>query len=271
MNYDLIFTDIVASFDKLWKFKIRGNSLEIITPFITTSQKFISVFLSEKNGEFIISDGGWIESNIYECSLNFDDDTFNRAFFHYYNAFNIKEVIGSSNVRYYYKKTSKAFAIPSLVFDLANFMASILSLSEIEFIDKQEKETKERFQSSANSFIQSIVPLDKLEFGAYLGVRREIRISAIIRRPKSKLVLVQYVTGSTLSYFFNSITRTNFLFEMAQKSTYGQQIENKISLIDNMASGFNLSQFNNSINHLLENTHSQMVTWSDKEKLRELV
>jgi hypothetical protein len=271
MNCDPIFNEIMSSFDKLWQCKKRGNSLEIITPFITTSQKFISVFISEKGGEFVVSDGGWIDSNIYETTTNFEDDTFNRAFYHYYNSFNIKETIGINNIRFYYKKTDKSFAIPSLVFDLANFISSALSLSDIEFVDKQEKETKARFQRSANSFIQSLVDEDKLEFGAYLGDKKDIRISAVIRRPKSKLILIHYVTGSTPSYFFNSITRTNFLFEMAQKGVYGDQIENKISLIDNLASGFNQDQFNNSINHLLQNTHSDMVNWSEKEKLRVLV
>jgi hypothetical protein len=271
MIYEPIFQNIIASFDKLWKFKVRGNSLEIITPYVTTSQKFISVFLSEKDNEYVISDGGWIDSNIYESMLNFEDDIFNRAFFHYYNSFNIKEVNGFNKVKYYYKKTSKAFAIPSLIFDLSNFIASIISLSEIDFVDKQEKETKERFQRTANSFIQSIVPEEKLELGAYLGKNNEVRISAIVRKPQSKLILIHYITGSTAGYFFNSITRTNFLFELAAKGIYGGQIENKISLIDNVASGYNPEHFNNSLRHLLENTHSEMVNWSEREKLKELI
>ena len=49
MNLLEIFTDIKNAFGGLWQTKQRGNSLEIITPYATTNNRFVSVFLSAEN------------------------------------------------------------------------------------------------------------------------------------------------------------------------------------------------------------------------------
>ena len=39
---------IIASFSSLWKVKKYGKTIEIITPFFTTNDCFVSVFLTER-------------------------------------------------------------------------------------------------------------------------------------------------------------------------------------------------------------------------------
>ena len=56
---------IIASFSSLWKVKKYGKTIEIITPFFTTNDCFVSVFLTEREGYYIITDGGWISENYY--------------------------------------------------------------------------------------------------------------------------------------------------------------------------------------------------------------
>ena len=131
MLFEKIYKDVVASFGKLWQYKERGKSLEIITPFATTTQKFISVFLTEKEGDFIVSDGGWLDTNIYENSFDTDEDVYRRIVLHYQVSFNIKEVKNSNDKRVYYKKTTKPVAVASLVYDMANFISSLVSLGEV--------------------------------------------------------------------------------------------------------------------------------------------
>ena len=57
---------IIASFSSLWKVKKYGKTIEIITPFFTTNDCFVSVFLTEREGYYIITDGGWISENYYK-------------------------------------------------------------------------------------------------------------------------------------------------------------------------------------------------------------
>jgi hypothetical protein len=87
MVFEEIYNDIKNAFGQLWTFKERGKSLEIITPYTTTTQKFISVFLSYKDDEYIVSDGGWIDNGFYENTFNLEDDIYRKIAHHYYNAF----------------------------------------------------------------------------------------------------------------------------------------------------------------------------------------
>ena len=54
MKFQEIYSDITNSFGALWQYKERGNTLEIITPFATTNNRFISVFIKQQGNEFII-------------------------------------------------------------------------------------------------------------------------------------------------------------------------------------------------------------------------
>ena len=65
MIFQEIYDDIVSSFGSLWQTKVRGNTLEIITPFASTNHKFVSVFLTKNQDEYIVTDGGWLSGNEY--------------------------------------------------------------------------------------------------------------------------------------------------------------------------------------------------------------
>ncbi|RRB12370.1 hypothetical protein [Larkinella knui] len=271
MVFEEIYNDIKNAFGQLWTFKERGKSLEIITPYTTTTQKFISVFLSFKDEEYIVSDGGWLDNGFYENTFNLEDDTFRKIAHHYFNAFGIKEVKGPSQKTYFYKKTITPIAVPSLVFDLSNFIAAMVSTSEIEFIEREERETKELFRRSANEYLQTVIPKEKMELGAYLDDKKQIRMHAVIKQSSSRLILINYITGSNQYYFNNSITKTNFLFELAEKSVVGRFVKRKISLIDTTAAGYVPTRIATFINHLLENTGSEKIDWSEREKLNGLI
>ncbi|GAB3333545.1 hypothetical protein GCM10027299_41190 [Larkinella ripae] len=271
MVFEEIYNDIRTAFGQLWTVKERGKSLEIITPYTTTTQKFISVFLSYKDDEYIVSDGGWIDNGFYENAYNLEDDTFRKIAHHYFNAFGIKEIKGSSQRTYFYKKTITAIAVPSLVFDLANFIAAMVSMSEIEFVEREERETKEQFRRSANDYLQTVFPKERVDLGVYLDDQKQIRLHAVVKESSSRLVLINYITGSNPYFFNNSITKTNFLFELADKSIVGRFVKRKISLIDNTAAGFVPNRITTFINHLLENTGSEKIDWSERERLNGLL
>ena len=46
-NAERVFCNISSDFSSLWKYKLRGETLEIVTPFSTLTGSFISVFLTQ--------------------------------------------------------------------------------------------------------------------------------------------------------------------------------------------------------------------------------
>ena len=71
-----IIEEIIKAFSSLWKIKQRGDSIEIITPVTTSNDSFVSVFLTRRGDEYVVTDGGWIDAGVYnideESNINFN-------------------------------------------------------------------------------------------------------------------------------------------------------------------------------------------------------
>jgi len=268
-----IFKNIKEEFCSLWTFKERGETLEIITPFATTSNKFVSVFLTFKNKEFIISDGGWLSDNSYETIPDFEDDVFTKVFAYYKNFYDIKSV-KANELEYYFKKTEKKELIPNLIFDIANFVSAISNSSQIQFIDIKEKEERARFQRQASDYIKAIVPKsDKpnIHFRKSIDDRlKNIKFSAVVTN-NSKLTLINYITGSTPDYFISSIGKANIYFEVVNKSAYKSHIQKKVALINDTATGYNKDKLYDVLEQLENTTKKNNILWHQKEKLKTII
>lgn len=75
---DDVFGTIVKAYQSLWRFKDYGTTLEIITPVATVNNMFVSVFITKRGDDYIATDGGWIDSGLYECEINWTANVFNR-------------------------------------------------------------------------------------------------------------------------------------------------------------------------------------------------
>jgi hypothetical protein len=272
MSLEKVYQDIKNSFSNLWQTKQRGNSLEIITPYATTSNRFVSVFITKQGSEYVITDGGWINGGVYDnISLN-EEASFLKILYHFQSSLGIQEVASNDGITYYYLKATNPIDIPSRVFDLSSFIQSIVSVAEISFESVAEKETKARFFSKANEFLRSFIQSDKIKFSQYLNAeRKELRFNAIYYNKTNQLTLINYITGSTQQYFENSIFKTNTLFEMADLSVYKDFVTNKVSLIDTNASGFLPEKVGHYLSHLQNRTGSKMVNWHEKQKLQSIL
>ena len=271
MNLLDIFTDIKNAFGGLWHTKQRGNSLEIITPFATTNNRFISVFLSKQGGDYVISDGGWLSSGIYDVVLG-EEACFLKVLYHFQNSFEIKQIANAEGITYYYLKTANLIDIPSKLFDLTLFIQNIASVSEIAFEEKEEKETKERFVSVANEYLKSFTDKRKLHLNCFLiPEKKDIKFNAIYNNTPSTLSLVNYVTGSSNFYFSNSISKANMLFQMADDSSAKTYINSKVSIIDTSADGYAPEKLASYLYHLEHHTGSVLVSWSEKERLQTIL
>lgn len=271
MNLSDIFNDIKTAFGGLWQTKERGNSLEIITPYATTNNRFVSVFLSKQGEEFVVSDGGWLQSGVYDVSLN-EEPCFLKVLFHYQTSFDIKQITSPEGTEYFYLKTTNPIDIPSKLFDLSLFIQNVASISEIAFEDKLEKETKERFVSVANEYLKSFTDTNKLNINAFLNKeKKDIRFNAIYNNTPSSMSLINYVTGSSVYHFTGSIAKTSTFFQMADDSEAKDFIRAKVSIIDNGADGFAPNKIAALLYHLEHHTGSTIVNWSEKERLQTIL
>lgn len=267
------FKSIKEEFCSLWQFKERGESLEIITPYSTTSNKFVSVFIGYKNKEYIVSDGGWLSSSSYESSLDLDDDMFNKVFTFYENHYEIKNIT-ANGLDYYYKKTTKQSLIPALVYDLANFISAVSSSAQIQFQDAKEKEEKRLFEGHARGYLSSLVPKNsqrKLYFRKSLSEDlKSVKFSAISEY-KNNLTLINYVTGSTVDYFISSIGKANITFEVADNSPFKKNVKNKIALINDKAKGYDKPRLFKFLERLESTTGQHNIFWHQKERLKQYI
>ncbi|RTZ04796.1 hypothetical protein [Flavobacterium sp. GSP6] len=273
-KYQKIYENIKFCFDQLWTFKYRGDeTIEIITPYSTTSNKFVSLFLTKRENKFIVTDGGLLNSEVYESKVDYDNQCLLKILYHFENHYQIKTTIDKKGYKHYYKTTTSEMLIPNLIYDMAQFISMCVSSATVEFDDLQEKEEKETFRKNANAFLESIVSKDDRKFGAYLDKEnyRTVRFSAIIER-RSRLSLISYVTGSNITNYANSIARTNLNFEIASSSKYSSYIDNKIVLMNDNADGYVPKSLYNQINILKQNTNDEEpIKWSEKEKLKKLL
>ena len=271
MNFDEVLNDIRSSFGGLWLSKQRGNSLEIITPYVTTNNKFISVFITEQGSDFFITDGGWINSGMYDVFPKNEEAIYLRLFYHFQNAFDVKEVL-SDKIAYYYVKANNPIDIPSRVLAFSTFIQNIVSVSEIEFEDKKETETKQRFFAQANEYLKSFNQNENLRLKGYLFEdRKDLRFNAIYNKTPNSITLINYITGSTFLNFANSIFKTNTLFEMASGSELKDFIRAKVSIIDTTADGYLTNKIGSYLLHLEKNTDSRLINWHEREQIKDAV
>ncbi|WP_298238400.1 hypothetical protein [uncultured Algibacter sp.] len=256
-------------FDQLWSFKLRGtDTIEISTPYSTTTSKFVSIYVTERDGKYIVSDGGLLNSEAYESEIDYENQCLLKILYHFESFYEVKRTQDKQGIKHYYKTTIKENLIPNMVYEMAQFVSMCASAATVQFEDPKEIEERNTFRTKATSYISTNFQKYKPKFRAPLDKQdfRSVRFSAIIER-KNKLSLVSYITGSNPANFRNSIARANMNFEIATSSKYNDYIDNKLVLVNNTADGFVLNQIAKQLNILEEHTGQDAIQWSEREKL----
>lgn len=265
-----LFEEIKANFCSLNSFKIRGEIIEIITPFSTLNDKFVSLFIKEQNGGFVVTDGGWIDKNTYENPIyDTSEDIINKVIAFNQNNYNIKTTADPDGFIFYYKICNDPSQVPSTVFDLANFVVAVINSFCIQFKDEKEEKERETFRKDANEFLRTHYS-EKVKLRQSLDDFKNIRFNAILNK-NSKLFLITYITGSSPYYFENDIRKTIVNFEISERSKYNEIIKERISIINNQSEGFQPEKSNAILQLLAEKTSREPIFWTEKERLLELI
>lgn len=268
---DEIVKYIIHSYNSLWNIKRHGNTIEIITPIATTNNMFVSVFLTKRGDEYIVTDGGWIDSGMYECEVGFEDVSYNKLFEYYLEDYEIMQLEAKGST-YYYKKIESAKLVPNLVYDLSNFINAVISASFIPFEERKEKEKFGRFRRNANAFIKNLGSKMnvKIETNHYIDERiKAVRFSAIAFK-KEDLLLLNYVTGSNPNNFILSLGKSNLSYDVIDNSTIGRRVRNKIALIDDTTKVHAHPNIYPLLNTVKTKAGRTYIPWSKKEELEVL-
>lgn len=265
-----IFQNIKNDFCALTTYKLRGESLEIITPFTTLNNKFISVFIKEIKGKYVISDAGWIDLNYYDINISEEsDDIIERIFTYYQKSFDISTTADKAGTIHYFKYCSNPTDIPSKVYDLANFIVGAVNSMGISYKDEKEEKERETFRKDANNFLK-VHYNENVKLQKSLDDLKNIRFNALILKD-SDIYLVSYVTGSSSYYFTNDLRKTIVNFEISEKSKYKNFIKEKISIINDEAEGYHPERLNSMMELLQEKVTRDPIKWSEKEKILDVI
>jgi hypothetical protein len=274
-EFQKIYLNVRQNFDSLWTSKLRNdNVIEIITPYSTTSNKFVSLFITKRNGKFIVSDGGLLNSESYGSEIDHENQCLLKVLYHMEGFYEVKTVIDKRGLKHYYKSTPEEKLVPNLVYEMAQYVSMCVSAATVPFVDEKEKEEKATFRRQVNTFLASIIsaPNSKLNLNGSLDKKnfRSVTFNAIVTKNNS-LSLVNYITGSSVSYFTKSISNASVLFEIADSSPFKDLVTQKVAVINNEAEGFIPGKLQKHFEILNEHTGREPIRWSERDELRVLL
>lgn len=263
-----LFNELKNVFGNLWQTKSRGKTLEIITPYVTTNNKFISVFLSKYGDEYVVSDGGWIYSGMYDV-IPGNDAWFTKLLLHFQESFEIKETQNASGIPYYYVKADNKIDIASKLLDLIMFIQNIVSISEVTI---HKKERSNLFSSETNNFLKSILEHTKINFNKPLDSEyADIKFNATYHKNTESIFVMNYVFGNTQNQIKENFNKTFTYFNLIAYFQVSKNINKKITIIDDSSNAFNLKKNLAMINLLKDDKNTLIVNWSEKEYLKEIL
>lgn len=263
-----IFLEIKESFGALWNCRPRGNSLEIATPVPTSTDKYVTVFLTMRDGKWIVSDGGMTGCGLYDTKLPEDSQTFEKIVNFFKEDFDIKSTCNASGEIFYYKSTRKRELVPNIVFDLSNFIAMVVNDSLIDFHEKKERKL---FSTSVRELISGRVGSDRVEFNSQLNDSLVAKFGAVIKNTNGKSSLVNLVTGSTEDYMRKSLGQSNLYYDMLSDSPFSDSVNSRIVLVNDHASGYNAEEMGYYI-EICKKKGQIPLSWShSKKELEDLI
>lgn len=262
-----LFDSIRETYNSLWHVRVLGNSLEIITPMVTTSEAFVSVFVTKRGDDYVVTDGGWISEGYYKCDMDLQGKAYQRLFQYYIDNYNILQTVGHGRTLYY-KKVREKMLVVNAVFELSHFISSVVSGANIQFqADKKEI----TFRRSVRNFLSTEFDEGIFKFSQRLSPNSSIEFGAISNLG-GHLQLLNVVTGSNTGYYRDSLCRSNMYFDYARSVSDRYRINKTIAILDDtIPSVYKAPAVKEFISLSLERDGNLLLPWSDKKKLRKLL
>ncbi len=209
-NNEKIFAEIKSDFNSLWNYKLRGGTLEIITPFSTLINNFITVFLTQRGDRFIVSDGQNLKRNLekLEISNNHKNTLFLNEIANHYE---VKKSEDKSRC-FYFKSTTNLRLLTAYIYDVVFFQNAVFNLlySNSAFCELETQE--QRFSTQTTELLQRKIEDNRNNNFFELDKRNPLitnaGFNAVLKQTGSnRLWAAMCISGSSPSYFCNSMNR----------------------------------------------------------------
>ena len=258
-----IFKVVKEDFCNLIDYKMRGSTIEILTSISTITDHYVSVFISYKNGVYIVSDGAWLDKQYYDNIISIEDeDIIQRVELQYRNHFGINKTLNKDGTKYNFKTTENPELISSLVYDVSHYVSSVVNSQSVAYQEAKEQSQRQRFYQEVNGFLKDMYGGDLSlnetlqNYNDELGT---VKFNAIITRP-TKIHLVMYVTGYTPQNFIKDACEATVNFQIASKYTQNDTFS-RTAIVNTLANGYTPLKVNEYLNNLQEQTNNQLLSF----------
>lgn len=268
MEIEGIFEEIRNAFGALWKCRLRGASVEIITPFPTATDMYVSVFLTRRDDCWIATDGGWICSGVYQCELPEDDKIFSRILEFYEEENGISKTHNNSGVIFYFKGTRRRELIPNIIFDVATFISAIISNACIQLKEETERIA---FRTSVKNWISKNTDNTGIKYNSFISASLRVKFGAVVDRHPNALSVINFVSATQYPNFRSGMAASNWAFDLLAQTPADRKVAKKIVLLDDTNIPFSRSYVDAAVSVCQEKGRRVMSWVKDKEELLEVV
>ena len=252
---------IQSDYGALWHCTTRGNTLEIVTPYLYPDRSFVSVFVTARGEKVVVSDGGGLVELVRDRSG--DPKADGAEFGSWGETYGVQCCKHGDRVLYF-RECGSLGLVSSAVFDVCNFVVAA-SNSACGAAGAMESIESETFTSRADGFIRGRLPSGRdVEFNKTLREVPEARFGAVVTS-NSRLWLVVYLTGSNLNYFTRSVSNAIVNLELVRASSLGERIAATVPLVNDGASGYQPAKLQQRFGRLREVAQTEAVLWTNKE------
>ncbi|GAB3726708.1 hypothetical protein [Spirosoma lituiforme] len=239
-----IYDAVKADFCGLLDYKLHGNTLEILTGIPTINNSMVSVFVSWDGSKFISSDGGWIDSAVYEQEEGQDEEMVSRITRQYIAYYDIKLTTNSGGIIYYYKTCSELKYLSAIVHDVGHFISMFVTAMHTKFSDPvADVAHSTQFQSKINKQLKSFYGARQVypNYSMPLKNNRKIKLSAMLNvRTNQNLVYycMMYITGNRKDLFIKDATKASINFKILGDAALPELYYERIAIINTKAPGY---------------------------------
>ena len=263
---DELVPTLIKDFGSLWQCHRRGETLEVVTPFSTATQRFVSVFIRRREDGFIISDGGWLSEGTYRKHDPEQVSETPDALVEFFSSSLGIISTETGDRKIFFKKCSQLSLLSSAVYDVANFLVNVVSTESFVTRKEEDSDAREFFQTRANSFLANHYDRGDVKLRHRFDDLHGVVFNAVIER-RSEISIIAYVTGSTDHYFAGDVRKAIVNFELSAKTKYRDHIKRRLSLVDDEAAGYSPNRLDAIMGLMREKTTHDPVLWTNKDAL----
>jgi hypothetical protein len=259
--------DLIRSdFGQLWDCRMVGKSLAVSTPYLLPNNNALTLYVTTRDSRIIVSDGGF-SADFLNSHSELEQEKIDGCRDYFTEKHDVSRHEQAGRPEYFYKETTDVKLVPSLFFDLGNFVTAFCTAA-VPFSNAEEAVETTFFSRRADNYIKGVVGgISDRHFQKKLEDIPSASFGAVISSHAfSRLWLVSYVTGSS-SYVFNrNLSSAIVNFRFVRKSKLAER-SSLITLVNNECAGYHPDAQTSYFSELMDTTEQEPVVWTLKEQI----